>query len=161
MKKVILLMAVVLSSLTMWARTADEIINELRDEKHAQYITIGPTLLQLARGASSDIPSMAENITSVDVLNVEKCSGGVRKKFASRVDDMRKDARYEEAVSSTRDDERVYVLFASHGNIISEIVIATVGNDYALVQIKGDMTREQLEEIMQKHGAKAASIIGG
>ena len=61
-----------------WARTADDIISELRDAKHAQYVNVGSGLMGLARIFSAAIPNSNSGVSSIRMLDLSDCKGSVR-----------------------------------------------------------------------------------
>jgi len=143
----LLVLALVIPA-SAWARSADDIVSEFRDEKHAQYVNVGPGMLSLARMFTLGIPGVNQGISAIRALDLSDCSGGVRDKFRKRVKDLRNDYTYEEMVTSRKDDDQSLVLLHNDGQYVDELVILTVSDDdNAIVVIKGRISIEDVERI--------------
>jgi hypothetical protein len=134
----------------MLTRNADDIINDLRDARHAQYVNVGSGLLGLGRLISPTLSEAGLGITSVQVLDLSKCSGNVRDKFRKRLQNLHKSNYYEEIVTNQSDREHLTVLVRRDGQFANEIVLANASDiTDALVVIQGHINLENLERIVR------------
>ena len=151
MKKlfVFLMTAVLLASCGVLTRNADDIINDMRDARHAQYVNVGSGLLGLGRLISPTLAEASLGITSVQVLDLSSCSGNVRDKFRKRVQDLYKNNSYEVIVANQSAYDTKTALIRRDGQYVSEIVVANAGGAKdMMVLIYGHINIENLERII-------------
>jgi hypothetical protein len=151
MKKlfVFLMTSLLLASCGMMYHNADDIMNDMRDAKHAQYFNVGSGLLGLGRLISPTLSDATLGITSVQVLDLSRCNGNVREKFRKRVQNLYKDRSYEVIVANQSAYDTKTALVRRDGQYASEIVLANAGgaND-VMVLIYGHINLENLERII-------------
>ena len=120
-----LMLSLLVMSCGMLAHNADDIINDLRDARHAQYVNVGSGLLGLGRLISPTLAEAGLGITSVQMLDLSKCNGKVRDKYRKHIQNLFKERSYEELVTNQRGRENMTVLVRRDGQFVNEIVIAT------------------------------------
>ncbi|MBR3452663.1 MAG: DUF4252 domain-containing protein [Muribaculaceae bacterium] len=150
MKKILfLLMSVLVVSCGMLHHNADDIINDMRDARHAQYVNVGSGLLGLGRMVSPTLSEASLGISSVQVLDLSKCNPNVRDKFRKRIMDLTKNRSYEEIVTNQTGYETRTALVRRDGQYVSEIVLvnASQASDVMLL-IFGHINLENLERIV-------------
>jgi hypothetical protein len=150
MKKILfLLMTVLVVSCGMLHHNADDIINDMRDARHAQYVNVGSGLLGLGRLVSPTLSEASLGISSVQVLDLSKCNPNVRDKFRKRIMDLTKNRSYEEIVTNQTGYETRTALVRRDGQYVSEIVLvnASQASDVMLL-IFGHINLENLERIV-------------
>lgn len=131
-----------------WARTADDIISDLRDAKHAQYVNVGKGLMGLARMLGDNIPGTNSGITSVRMLDLSDCKDSVRDKFRKRVRDLYKDSSYEEMMTSEKDDNRSVLLMRGDGDYVDEVVLVqTSETSDLIVVVRGHISLDDVAKI--------------
>ena len=147
---VMLLLSLVVMSCGMLAHNADDIINDMRDARHAQYVNVGSGLLGLGRLISPTLSEAGLGISSVQLLDLSKCSGHVRDKFRKHIQNLYKSRSYEEIVTSQRGyGEQQTVLVRRDGQYVNEIVIANASDmTDAMIVINGHINVENLERII-------------
>lgn len=150
---VFLLTTLLLVSCGTLSRNADDIMNDMRDAKHAQYFNVGSGLLGLGRLLSPTLSEASMGITSVQVLDLSRCSGNVREKFRKRVQNLYKDRSYEVILTNQTGYDTKTALVRRDGQYASEIVLANAGgaND-VMVLIFGHINLENLERIINDQG---------
>ena len=147
---VVMLMSLLVMSCSMLTRNADDIINDLRDARHAQYVNVGSGLLGLGRLISPTLSEAGLGITSVQVLDLSKCSPNVRDNFRKRLQNLHKSNYYEEIVTNQNDREHMTALVRRDGQFANEIVLANASDiTDALVVIQGHINLENLERIVK------------
>ena len=154
MKRIIVLALTALMVATAsWARTADDIISELRDAKHAQYVNVGKGILGLARIFGPNIPGTNSGVTSVRMLDLSDCKGNVRDKFRKLVRDLYNDGSYEEMMTSEKDGYRSVVLSRGDDKYIDEIVVvrSSEGSDIIVV-VKGHISVDDVNKVINHTG---------
>ena len=138
------LLSLIVMSCSMLTRNADDIINDLRDARHAQYFNVGSGLLGLGRLISPTLSEAGLGITSVQLLDLSKCSPNVRDKYRKRLQNLYKQRSYEEIVTNQRGyGDQQTVLVRRDGQYLSEIVIANASEmTDAMVVINGHINLE-------------------
>ena len=146
----LVLLSLIVMSCSMLTRNADDIINDLRDARHAQYFNVGSGLLGLGRLISPTLSEAGLGITSVQLLDLSKCSPNVRDKYRKRLQNLYKQRSYEEIVTNQRGyGDQQTVLVRRDGQYLSEIVIANASEmTDAMVVINGHINLENLERIV-------------
>ena len=151
MKKlfVMMLMALMMGSCGMLSHNADDIMNDMRDARHAQYFNVGSGLLGLGKLISPTLSEASIGISSVQVLDLSRCSGSVRDKFRKRINNLYKDRSYEEVLTNQNGRETRTALVRRDGQYVSEIVLANSSdlND-VMVLIFGHINTENLQRII-------------
>ena len=145
----LLLLSLLVMSCSVLTRNADDIINDLRDARHAQYVNVGSGLLGLGRILSPTLSESSIGITSVQVLDLSKCSGNVRDKFRKHLNNLYKNRYYEELVTNQQGRENLSVLVQRDGQYVSDIVLANASaTTDALVVINGHINLENVQRII-------------
>ena len=145
-----LLLSLLVMSCSMLTRNADDIINDMRDARHAQYFNVGSGLLGLGRLISPTLSDAKIGITSVQLLDLSRCNGNDREKFRKRIQNLCKARTYEEIVTNQQGrGQQQTVLVRRDGQYLSEIVIANASDmTDAVVVINGHINLEYLERII-------------
>ena len=151
MKKLlfVLMLSVTVISCGMLSHNADDIINDMRDARYAQYVNVGSGLLGLGRLISPTLSEASLGINSVQVLDLSRCNPSVRDKFRKRIQNLYKGHYYEEIVTNQTAFETRTALVRRDGQYVSEIVLANSSetND-VLVLIYGHINLENLQRIV-------------
>ena len=149
-----LVLSLLVMSCSVLVRNADDIINDMRDARHAQYVNVGSGLLGLGRLISPTLSEASIGINSVQLLDLSKCNGNVREKFRKRLQNLYKSNYYEEIMTNQGHRDQQMVLVRRDGQYVSEIVIGN-SNDMtdALVVIQGHINLENVERIINDKGS--------
>lgn len=144
-----LMLSLLVMSCGMLAHNADDIINDLRDARHAQYVNVGSGLLGLGRLISPTLAEAGLGITSVQMLDLSKCNGNVREKFRKNIQNLYKVHTYEELVTNQRGRENLTVLVRRDGQFVNEIVIANASDmTDAMLVINGHINFDNVQKII-------------
>lgn len=144
-----LLLSVAVMSCGMLYHNADDLMNDMRDARHAQYVNVGSGLLGLGRLISPTLSEASLGITSVQVLDLSKCSAADREKFRKRVQKLAKDRSYETIVTKQNGFDTRTALVRRDGQYVSEIVLVNASDmSDVMVLIFGHINLESLERII-------------
>ena len=147
----LMLMSLLVMSCSVLTRNADDIINDLRDARHAQYVNVGSGLLGLGRLISPTLSEAGLGINSVQVLDLSKCNGNVRDKYRKHLQNLHRSNYYEEIVTNQHGREHLTVLIRRDGQFANEIVLANASEmTDALVVIQGHVNLDNLERIINE-----------
>ena len=126
-------------------QSVDRIFTEFAKEKGVVRVGIGKFTMTLA-GLFTDVMG----VDGVEVLSFEACDASVRERLNTAIASL-KDSNYETMVSVNEDSERTKILVKTDGESIRELIVLTVGNDAALVRIKGTIKSSDIEQIINKN----------
>ena len=144
-----LLLSLMVMSCGVLSRNADDVINDLRDARHAQYVNVGSGLLGLGRLISPTLSEAGLGINSVQLLDLSKCNGNVREKFRKHIQNLYKSRYYEELVTNQSGYDTRTVLVRRDGQFVNEIVIANASDlTDAMVVINGHINLENVQRII-------------
>ena len=147
---IMLLISMLTISCSMLNRNADDIINDMRDARHAQYFNVGSGLLGLGRLILPTLSDANIGITSIQLLDLSKCNGSDRDKFRKRLQNLYKARTYEEIMTSQQGyGEQQTVLVRRNSQYVNEIVIANASaTTDAMLVINGHINVDYLERII-------------
>ena len=139
---IMLLISMLTISCSMLNRNADDIINDMRDARHAQYFNVGSGLLGLGRLILPTLSDANIGITSIQLLDLSKCNGSDRDKFRKRLQNLYKARTYEEIMTSQQG-------YGEQQTYVNEIVIANASaTTDAMLVINGHINVDYLERII-------------
>lgn len=145
----IMLLSVLVMSCGMLSRNANDIIDDMRDAREAQYVNVGSGLLGLGRLVLPTLSQSNIGITSVRVLDMSRCDRNVREKFRNRIQGLYKNRSYDEIVTNQSRNDNLSVLVRRDGQYVSEVVLANASaTTDALVVITGHINLEDVERII-------------
>jgi len=143
-----LLLSAMVISCGLLHRTADDIIDDMRDARNAEYINVGSGLLGLGRLLSPTLAEANLGISSIEVLDLSKCNVNVRDKFRNRINDLYKNRYYEEIVTKQGSYDSYTALVHSDGQFVDELVIARASDmKDMIVLIRGHIRIQDVERI--------------
>jgi len=144
-----LLLSVLVMSCGLLSHNADDIINDMRDARHAQYVNVGDGLLGLGRLLSPTLSQASLGVTSVQVLDVSRCNPSEREKFRKRIYNLSKNRAYEPIVIKQTGHETRSALMRRDGQYVSELVLVNASETSdVMVLIFGHINLENLERIV-------------
>lgn len=159
MKKLILAIFAVAACLSAQAQQSDFIFNKFKNAKAAEYVVVDQSMLNVRQKKGLNVMDgkiqlggdISKNISSIKVLDLGKCKKKVQKGVFNRANSL-KDQGYETLVSATEEGSKALILGRTEGDNIVEILIYGFDkedNDCALVQFRGSIKKEQLEELIK------------
>ena len=154
MKKLITLLAVLLTAQALWAGNIKEVFNEFKDAEHADYVSISPFLIKIGKMFVDDEDGEAQwalkHIKSMQVLDLDDCSADVKQRFAKRISQLQLDG-YEPLVRVNEDGEQVRILIKGKENVIHEMLIVCAGtDDCTLVRFKGKFKESDIDQLLNQ-----------
>lgn len=145
------LLSVLVVSCGMLSHNANDIIDDMRDARNAQYVNVGSGLLGLGRLVLPSISQAGLGISSVRVLDLSKCQTNVREKFRKRIQELYKNRSYEEVIANQNGLDTRTALVRKNGQYVTEIVLANAdATSDAIVVVEGRINFENLERIINE-----------
>ncbi|MCI0522042.1 MAG: DUF4252 domain-containing protein [Bacteroidales bacterium] len=105
-----------------------------------------------------DLADLDEKITSVRIVSRESGYSGSEDSFMSELKGDIRRGGYEELMSIKDSDDDVLILVKSSGRSVRELLIIASGDSEAVIQIKGNLTREDVERLSENHGEDLARL---
>lgn len=156
MKKMIAICLLLVAVQATWAINANQVFNEFKEARNAEYVSIPRFLMRLGLTFADEDKDSAEaerlmhSIHSMKVLDLEKCSTGVKQRFMKRIDALSTD-RYETLMRVNDEQDKVKILIREEKKTIKEILIVCSGSeDCALIQFKGDFKESDIDALVQQ-----------
>lgn len=161
MKKLICTALMLLAIQLSWAVNAKQLFAEFKDAENADYVSIPSLLMKMGRMFMDDDEDksdagadLAKKINSMKVLDLEKCSGNVKRRFMKRVNELNTDG-YEELMRVNDENEKVKILIREEGTTIKEVLFVCSGpEDCALIQFTGDFKESDIEILVKQETEK-------
>ena len=148
MKKIVLLFAMVLMSISGFAQ-ADKIINSYKDNSGIQIIELNKAMLEMvASAAKSD--EEKEALKSVDSMTMGMIgSDELAKEIMGKLEVL--ESQGYSRINVNRDDAQATVFAKKDGDFITEIVmVAKAQGNNVLALIKGKFNADQMESLIKK-----------
>lgn len=141
-----------LLSLTVYCQaqvSLEHLYNRFAQEKNVEKVKVGGLLMFLTK------PLVARytdglNISSVHVLALDECSHDVKLRFNALAEKLNDD-KYEVLLKANEKDEKTRILARFHNDAICELVIVSMGEDPALVHIKGKIKPEAVQKLVNSN----------
>ena len=93
---------------------------------------------------------LMNSIHSMKVLDLEKCSAGVKQRFIERIDALDAD-QYETLLRVSDEEDKVKILVRGEKEVIKEMLIVCSGSeDCALIQFKGNFKESDIDALVQQ-----------
>lgn len=156
MKKILFTLVILVLSQLGYAQDSEDIFREFGNEKNAECVTISPFLMSIGKMFAKDKEDskMLSKIKSLKVLDLEECSQSVRSRFASKMEKLRLKG-YETMVQVNDEGEKVHILMKIKKDEIRKLLIVCAGtDDCALVQLKGNISKNDLAELVNSETTK-------
>lgn len=152
MKKFILVLTVIMACQTGFAQNVDALYNYFKDEKGVESVSVSPLLMKFARLFMDEEDKnnpLIRGVNSVKVLDLEECSEKVKEHFTNEVARLKLNG-YETWLQAKEDGENVKIIAKMKDDIIRELLVMSTGKgDCALVMIKGNIKKDDIQAIIE------------
>lgn len=158
MKKIIMMVAIVLTATTIFAqKSIDALFEKYAGKDGFTTVTINGSLLKLAVCAEEEGEgSLPANVTEIRILTQEDKSMNIENFYELVMTDLDLNI-YEEFMRVKESDQDVRMLVRAEGNRFKEFLLIAGGDDNVLIQIKGNMSLEEARKFSgdakSNHGA--------
>ncbi len=155
MKKMVLtvIIAICASSLYGQRDALDDFFNTYSDQEGYTVVNISGSLFGLLKKFDDDpdLANMGQKITSVRIVSREGDHDFGRPDFMSDLKGIIRRGGYEELMKVNNPDEEVLFLVKSDRDIIKEILVIASGDNETVIQIKGNLTKDDVEHLSINH----------
>lgn len=158
MKKITMLLVLMLMMVqSLAAKTVKEIINDYREENHAEYTYVSPAMMMMVRLAASkyspEIGDVLKNVSSIRILRLNACKSKVKKKLIKEMGKLDED-EYQPMVMNASGkysaDKDFKVLVKADLDAVSEVVALHANdNDCSLIQVEGKVSLNDIQKLVE------------
>ncbi len=139
----------------------DEFFSKYSDREGYTTVVISGSLLNfLDNRADGDMDNPLRKITSIRILVREKDQSPFSEGLLPEIRSIIRRGKYEELMSVRDDDANLRFMVRTERDIIREILLVIDGNDEAVIQIEGNLTRDEASELFESNG-KGLAILEG
>lgn len=163
MKRMVLAIAVIAfaASLAAQRRSADEFFNKYSDREGYTTVVINGGLLGIFGCRDSEEPENPLNkITSIRLVVREKDKSPAVEGFLPEIRNIIRRGRYEELMSVNGSDADLRFMVRTEMDIIKEMILVIDGNNEAVIQIEGNLTRDEASRLFESDGEGLAILEG-
>ena len=136
------------SDFAMQAMTVNQFIDKLDRQEGVSRISLSPFVMKIC-----SLFEDTKGVNSVKLLNLENCSPAMREQF---IDDLRslKDSDFDTVVSSNEGGEYSKILMKVEDGVIKEIVVCNIDGEIAVIQVKGKIKPENMDEVIEDNDGR-------
>lgn len=142
---IILLCGLLTSTVFCQSRVSyNQLYNRFAQERNVEKVNLNGLLMFMVKPLTAKYSGF--NISGVSVMSLDGCSRDVKRKFndlANRFDDD----KYELLMMTNENNEKVRIFGHLRKDVIRELVIVTMGDDPAIIRIKGKIKLDDIQKI--------------
>ncbi len=138
----------------------DDFFNSYSGRDGYTIVTINGNLFGLLKNfdEDADLGDMDKKITSIRIISREKENTFAADNFLSELKGAMKRGNYEELITVKEHDSDLRFMVRTEGEVIVEVLVVASGEEDAVIQIQGRLTREDVTRMSEKHGEHLALL---
>lgn len=163
MKRMVLTVALIAFAASLGAQkfSADEFFNKYSGRDGFTTVVISGSLLGILGQCDSDDPfNPLSKITSIRLVVRERNGFQTNEGFLPEINNIIRKSGYEELMSVRDSDTDLRFMVRSERNMVKEMLLVIDGDDEAVVQIEGNLTRDEASRLFESDG-KGLTILEG
>jgi len=155
MKTYLIAIAMMIACQSTFAQSTQDLFDEFGKEYNAESVSISPFLMSLGRlFMDNDTPTIAKRIKSIKILDLEDCTDNVKTRFGERANKLQLEG-YEPMIQINEDGEKVRIFALPYKERIKELLLICTGDDdCTLIQMKGNIRKEDIAELVNEQTRK-------
>ncbi len=126
----------------------NQLYNIFAQERNVEKVNLSGLLMFMVKPLTSKYTGF--NISGVSVMSLDECSRDVKLKF-NELADRFDDDKYELLMMTNEKNEKVRIFGQLRKDVIRELVIVTMGDDPAIVRIKGKIKPEDIHKLVNNN----------
>jgi hypothetical protein len=139
----------------------DEFFNKFSDKKGYTTVVINGNLLGFLDNRDDEFTdNPIRKVTSIRLVVREKDESPGNEPLLPDIRNIIRRGRYEELMSVRNDGNDLRFMVRIDGEIVREILLVIDGDDEAVIQIEGSLTRDEASRLVQTNG-KGLAILEG
>lgn len=155
MKRMVLTVLIAAFAVVLYGQRSslDGFFDSYSDRDGYTSVTINGNLFGLLKNfdEDADLKGADQKITSVRIVSRENETGLHRPGFLSEIRGVIRRGGYEELVTVKDHDTDLRIMVKGRGNAIREILVVASGEKEAVIQICGNLTREDVERLSENN----------
>jgi translation elongation factor EF-G len=149
-KRLLIIFTCSLLALSLYSQTSvEQLYRTFSKESNVEKVNLNELAMFMMRPFSNN--DTESKITSISVLSLEDCSPEVKERFNKTALNFN-DKDYELFVSSNEENEKVRIFLKFQKDFIREMVILSMEDEPAMVQLKGKISPSEIDKM--KNGRK-------
>ncbi len=162
MKRMVLTVLIAAFAVVLYGQRSslDGFFDSYSDRDGYTSVTINGNLFGLLKSSEkqADKKGSDQKITSVRIVSREKATGLSGAGFLSEIRGVIRRGGYEELVTVKDHDTDLRIMIKGRGDAIREILVVASGEKEAVIQICGNLTREDVERLSENHADGLAQL---
>lgn len=163
MKRLISIAAALLFTLSLSAQSSiDKLFNKYQGHNGFTTITVNGNMLKLLASIDDEddeFMRFADKFTSVRILAQDDDGMEVESFYDMVIDEVNKGG-YDEMVSINSSGDDVKILVKTDGKVFKEFLLIAGGSDNAIIQIKGNLTYDEVKSMSEAVKVDGEGISG-
>lgn len=151
MKRIITPVVLLIFTLSLSAQSSiDRLFEKYQGKDGFVTVTVSGNFLKMIGEFDDDDEFLknSDNITAIRILAQEDDNMKVENFYDMVIDELDKGG-YEEMIRVNSSDSDVKIMVKAEGNIYTEFLVVAGGDDNALIQIKGKLTKEIIKKMSE------------
>ncbi len=162
MKRMVLSVIIAAFAVALYGQrnSLDSFFNSYSDRDGYTSVSINGNLFGLLRDMDedSDIDRADQKITSVRLVSRDKENGLPGPGFLSEIRGIIRHGGYEELMTVKNHDTDLHVMVKGRGDSVSEILVVASGKDDVVIQICGNLTRDDVDRLYENNAEGLARL---
>lgn len=162
MKRILFTLLVTSMAVTLSGQrnSLDDFFNRYSDREGYNSVIINGNLFGLLKNFDDDpdFGNIDRKITMIRIVSRERNNSREDPDFLSELRSIIRRGNYEELMTVRNAEDDLLFLVRSDRNIIKEVLIVASGDDDAVIQIQGNLTRDDVDRISENHAEGLARL---
>lgn len=162
MKRMVLTVIIAACAIALYGQrdAIDDFFSNYSDREGYTSVIINGNLFGLLKNFDddSDLDGLERKITSVRIVSREGGHHFDSPDFMSELKGVIRHGRYEELIKVNNPDEDLVFLVKTDRDIVKEILVVASGDSEAVIQIRGNLTRDDVERLSRNHAEGLAEL---
>lgn len=162
MKKTVFSVVIFLMTISLFGQrdALDNFFNSYEGRDGYTCVVINGNIFGILKAFDDDpdLDNLDNKITSIRIVSREDEYRNDGSDFDSELRNVVKRGNYEELMRVRKSDENLQFLIRTQGNSVRELLIISSGENEAVIQIRGNLTREDVRKIAENDGDGIARL---
>lgn len=162
MKRMVIALFIVFCTASLYGQrnSLDDFFDSYADREGYTSVTINGNIFGFLKNMDDDedLSELDRKVTSIRVVSTKGTRFAGETDFMSELRPVIRRGRYEELMTVRDHDSNVSVMVRSNGDIISEILVIASGDNEAVIDIRGNFTRDDIDRLSENHGERLAYL---
>lgn len=162
MKRMVIALFIVFCTVSLYGQKdpLDDFFNNYSDREGYTSVMINGNFFGFLRNLDDDedLSGLDRKVTSIRIVSTKGDRYARDTDFMSELRPVIRRGRYEELMTVKEHDSDFSIMVRANGDIIREVLIIASGDNEAVIHIRGNFTREDIDRISENHGERLACL---